>query len=46
MVEYDISKHGKKMQELMEKSPCIFFLEEYDAGASPSTFKEDIHRIT
>jgi hypothetical protein len=34
--EVDIQKHGKSVQELMDKSPSIFHREEYDAGASPA----------
>jgi len=40
VTEPKIQKHGKIVEELMDRSPWIFFPEEYDAGASQSTFKE------
>jgi hypothetical protein len=36
VIEPDILKHGKIVQELMDRSPRIFYPEDYDAGASPS----------
>ena len=44
VTELDILKHGKIVQDLIDKSPCIFQREDYDVGSFPSNSKKQAWR--